>query len=95
MKQNIVNMKQSAVNRLHSFGGHDAINLGRAIRKHAGKFHQVPVGPLGYFLSLEESRYALPKASIVYTTATFDVYLVRTTSLPVLLDFINITLYIQ
>ena len=55
----LANMKQDAKNKLRAFGGDAAMQLAEGIKEHAKQFHQMPIGPLGYHLALNDGRYAV------------------------------------
>ena len=60
----LANMIRSAKNKLRAFGGNAALQLSEGIKKHAKRFHQLPVGPLGYHLTLTDGRCATQMMSV-------------------------------
>lgn len=56
MSQDIDNRKRSIANRLCDFGQQAAVKMANAIKKHRKEFHQVPVGPVGFHMSLTDTR---------------------------------------
>lgn len=43
---------------LSKFGGHNVVEVSRKIQKAASRFNQLPIGPIGHLLTLEDHVYA-------------------------------------
>ncbi len=54
--QEISNLRNSIKNRLWDFGQQAAVSMANAIKKHRKEFHQMPVGPVGFHMSLTDTR---------------------------------------
>ena len=54
--QAIGNLRNSIHNRLWNFGQQAAVNIANAIKKHRKEFHRMPVGPVGFHMSLTDTR---------------------------------------
>ncbi len=57
MSQEIDNLRRSIANRLCDFGQQAAVKMANAIKKHRKEFHQMPVGPVGFHMSLTDTKY--------------------------------------
>ncbi|DBA85037.1 TPA: hypothetical protein ACH3X2_005770 [Trebouxia sp. C0005] len=55
--QEIENLRRSTENRLCSFGQQAAVTMANAIKKHRKQFHRMPVGPVGFHMSLTDARW--------------------------------------
>ncbi|KAA6429283.1 MAG: structural maintenance of chromosomes 6 [Trebouxia sp. A1-2] len=53
--QEIENLRRSTENRLCSFGQQAAVTMANAIKKHRKQFHRMPVGPVGFHMSLTDA----------------------------------------
>ena len=51
-------VKEASKDNLASFGGQRMVQLAAQVQRARGQFHQPPIGPVGAFLSLSDSRCA-------------------------------------
>ncbi len=56
VNQEIDNLRRSTKNHLYNFGQQAAVNVAMAIKKHRKEFHRMPVGPVGFHMSLTDTR---------------------------------------
>ncbi|DBA94579.1 TPA: hypothetical protein ACH3X1_002162 [Trebouxia sp. C0004] len=57
MNQEVGNLRRSTENHLCNFGQQAAVNMANAIKKHRKQFHRMPVGPVGFHMSLTDTRW--------------------------------------